>query len=920
MEYRILGPFEVADGDRVVQIRAAKQRAVLLCLLIRANEAVSGDQLVDALWGEDAPRSAPKLVQVYVSKLRRVLGDAAIETHSAGYLLPLDRDSLDAAHFERVLGEGRAALARGNAQIALSRLDRALGLWRGQALQDVAYERFASAEANRLEELRLVCLEERIAAELELGRHDAVLAELRLLVSEYPLRERLTQQLMLALYRSGRQVDALDAYRATAAALREELGLDPGPELRALERAILNQEPALDRRGDAVSEHRPVPVPLSSFVGRADELAKLLATLGRDDVRLLTITGAGGTGKTRLALEVARHADSGFANGAAFVELAPVRDPALVTQTVALALDAVELADEPALGLGRWLRDQELLLVVDNFEHVVDSASELTRILTQAPHVTLLVTSRRVLHVSGEHVFPLQPLPEDDAERLFAERAVARDPEVDLSDRQAIRAICRRLDGLPLAIELAAARASALAPPLLLEKLVGGVSSLGIGPRDAPARQKTIADTLAWSTDLLAEEEQAALARLSVFAGGASQDAIGAVARATPDQVEALLDSSLLQRMDGAAGRVTLLETVREHAASLLARLGERGRIDAAHGQYYLQLAETVPLRGTDREEGFRLVDLDLDNFRVACDRAEARADHETALRIATALYPYWWVRGHVREGSERVSRPLEQGAGSPALRAQAFHVLAGLHWLTGDGTAAQASAETGIELGTAAGALEAVLGCHTVLGIVARDSGELATARRHYEQSGKIAEELGLIEDVTIANTNLADLALAAGDLEEARRRWETTIAQNREQGMPPGEDCLAQLGLGTVALLEGRLDEAEIGLARAYELSELAGFPQAGALALAGLAAVAGERVEHEESALLLGAAHGLIDSTGCELSGPEAELFDRTRAKGVAALGEEKLAELVGLGRAEGPEGPAVSRALARSGPRA
>ena len=887
MEYRILGPLEVLDGGRPVVLSAGKPRALLLCLLLRANEAVSTDTLIDAIWGERAPSSAAKLVQVYISQLRRALGDGAIQTRPPGYLIRLAPDELDAARFERLLAQGREALAAGNATLAASLLRRASGLWRGRAL-DAAQ---LPAEAARLDELRLACLEARLAADLALGRHVEALAELRALVAEHPLRERLRAQLMLALYRCGRQADALEAYRDAARALRDELGLEPGAELRELEHAILNHAPSLAAPTATALPGVAVPVPATPLIGRRDELEHLAALVTRDDVRLVTIGGAGGSGKTRLALELANAVGAAFAHGAAFVELAAVRDPELVLATIAQAVGARET-------LERWLADRELLLVVDNLEHLIEAAGELARLAARAPHLTVVVTSRRVLHVSGEHVFALAPLPENDAARLFAARASARDPAgaVD-SDDAAVRAICRRVDGLPLAVELAAARVGTLTPQLLLERIADRVTVLGPGPRDAPARQQTLADTLAWSTDLLADDQRRTLARLAVFAGGSSLEAAEEVCGATLESIEALVDSSLLQRsVASGAVRLTMLETVREHAATLL----DDGAIAAAHAAYYARLAELADLKGSGRAQALAAIDLELDNLRAGCDRA----DVETALRIATALYQYWYARGHFREGRDRIRGPLDRGAGDVRLQAHALHALAGLTWLLGDLDDAGAIAGRGIEVGTAAAALEPVMGCHTVLGLVARDCGDLPGAVRHIERSGALAQELGLERDVIIANTNLADLALAAGDLEGARRRFERTLAYN-DGTVAPVDDSFALLGLGAVAYRRGRLDEAVDHLGRALELCERAGFRHNAALALVGLAAVASDRTEHAEAARLLGRATAFLEAGG-ELTGADAELYERTRAAALDALGEQRLGELLEAGAA--PAAPA------------
>ncbi|MBA3339250.1 MAG: AfsR/SARP family transcriptional regulator, partial [Geodermatophilaceae bacterium] len=502
LEYRILGPLQVArDGVEVV-LSAPKVRAVALVLLLYPNEVVSADLLVDALWGDHPPDSARKLIQVYVSQLRSALGAKEIETVAQGYRITVAPMGLDATRFDRMRRDGREALATGNAELALALSRRALALWHGTALVDVAEEPYAAAEAARLNELRLECAEDELDAELALGRHAEAVPRLQRLSAEHPLRERLRERFALALYRCARQSEALEVLAAGRKLLLEELGLEPGKGHQDLEAAILNQDPGLDDiLGGTASGPAQVPTPSSTLIGRQEELEHLRGMVLRDDVRIVTVSGAGGSGKTRVALELARTTGSAFANGSAFVELASIQDPSLVLASIAQTLGVPEVPEETrATTLSRWLQTRDLLLVVDNFEHVIEAAPELAGLVQHAPRLTMVVTSRRVLHLSGEHVFPVTPLPVDDAVRLFSERAAAHlrtaATEAQADDPAAIEAICRRLDCLPLAVELAAARSTTLTPSQLLERLSDRVGGLGVGPRDAPARQQTLTDTL----------------------------------------------------------------------------------------------------------------------------------------------------------------------------------------------------------------------------------------------------------------------------------------------------------------------------------------------------------------------------------------------------------------------------------------
>ena len=887
----ILGPLAITVDGRDVTPTAAKQRALLICLVLDAGRAVSSDRLVEAVWGTDAPASARNLLTVYVSQLRQAVGADAIETRAGGYAAVIDPDGLDAHRFERLLAEGTGARAARNPGLALSRLKRALELWRGPALADVADAVFAEPEARRLEELRLGALEERLAAELDLGHHETVASDARTLVLSEPYRERPRQLLMLALYRADRQAEALEVYREFRGLLRDELGLEPTAALRDLESAVLRRDVELpvasirDVRFD-------VPSPVTSLIGRRQEIAELGDLLQRPGTRLVSVTGAGGTGKSRLAVAIAEKTRERFANGVAFVELAPLDDPALVVGAIARQLGVAERGDEDLLRtLSRWLAPRELLVIADNFEHLLDAGPTLVQLLREAPLLTILATSRRILHLSGEHVFPLQPLPIDDAVRLFATRALARDPGLDagILEAEVGREICRRVDCLPLAVELAATQVGTLGVENLRDGLSRRVVMLTDGPRDLPARQKTLHDTLAWSTDLLTPAERTRFARLGVFSGGGSLDAALAVAGGAAESLADLEAHSLLRASET---RVSMLETVRDHALELLDRSGARVEAQTAHAAYFASLIERIEPRGEQTGTRLRSIDLDIDNFRAAMDWFEHDRQDSAALRLATGLYHYWYLRGLLREGRGRLGGPLDRGAGDPALRALALRALAGLDLVFGDIQGAAERARAGIAAGTEAGTPEPVMGCETVLGLAALGRGQLDEARIHIARSGELARELGLEADVVIADTNLAEIAYRARELDESRRLWEGVLAWH-EQHSPPESSVFALLGLGATACAEGRLDEAEHLFGSARQRAGTAGFTQLVGHAHVGLATVAAGRGKHAEAAGLLGRADELFD----EVAGPSAEfdpaLASSTEAAARAALGDQAFA---------------------------
>jgi predicted ATPase/DNA-binding SARP family transcriptional activator len=749
MEIRVLGPIEVMGEKGLLRLAAPMQRRLLAALVIGAGETCSRDGLIDALWGESPPVSAPKALQVYTSQLRKLLpAPARIRTRGGGYALELDDRSLDADRFERLLDEGRESLAAGNPALAMSLLTKALDLWRGVAYADVAYDDFARVEAERLDELRRVAIEERNEAGLALGRHEELLGELTSSANAHPLRERLQAQAMVALYRCGRQSDALQVHARTRARLRDELGLEPGPELRELQMRVLQHDPSLVV---PVVKDEPLALPIApnALLGRDRELSELRQLLLRDDVRLVVLSGAGGAGKTRLALEVARETSSSFANGAAFVSLAPLRDPELMVGEIVRALAVREAAGaEPLATLVAALRTRELLLVMDNAEHLRVATPLFVDLIAGAPRLTVLVTSRVVLHLSGEHVYPVEPLELGAAIALFRERAHAASPHFspDEVDEEAIRLICERLDGLPLAIELAASRIRVLTPGELLARLDPRLPLLTGGPHDLPARQQTLRATLEWTVDLLAEDELHDLMHLAVFAGGSTLEAAEAVAGTTVARLSSLIDHNLLWQASTAAGsRYSMLETIREHALELLEKAQSLEGARVAHAVYYVALAERLE---PDLERGQHApldrIETELDNFRAAFAWAQA-ADGELALRLAAGLRSYWISSAQLAEGRLWLADALER-THSPS------HELAAI----------------AAELGR----------IHVYL-------GELEPAGECIDQAVEIAEALDLPDVLSDALTTRSDLLRRSGRDDDALPTLERALAIARENNL---------------------------------------------------------------------------------------------------------------------------------------
>jgi predicted ATPase/DNA-binding SARP family transcriptional activator len=897
VEVRTLGPVELVADDGTVRIPAAKQRRLLAALLVRQGETWSTDELIDAVWGDSAPASARKLLQIYVSRLRKTLSTGGrIVTRGSGYALELDGETLDAARFERLVAEGRAALRDENGALAASLLERALSLWRGRAYGDIGYEDFARTEAERLEELRLVALEERVAAQLPLGRHADLLGEVRSLAAANPLRERMQALAMLALYRSGRQTDALELYGAARARFRDELGLEPGPELRELQQRILRQDPTLEVTASGSGSSAPLPAAPNVLLGRERELGELAAMLDHSVVRLLVLTGAGGSGKTRLAVELARRTAGSFANGAALVELASVRDPDIVVSTIARALDVPEVpGKDPLEALVDALRPRELLLVVDNAEHLRAASPTYVELVARVPRLTLVVTSRVVLHLSGEHVYPVEPLDDGPAVELFVQRARGADRRFDPGpdDEEAIRHICRRLDGLPLAIELAASRTRTLSPAELLARLEPRLPLLTGGPRDLPARQQTLAATLQWSFELLNQDEQRDLSRLAVFAGGCALEAAEVVAGTTVERLASLVDHNLVRRAPSPYGsRYSLLETVREFA---LAQDVGRGYSGHAHAAYFLALAERASreLLGLGEVASLARLELEHDNLRAALawmlESPEPEPEPELALRLASTLWRFWYVRAHFAEGRLWLERALRAAEDPPPeLLASALGAAARLTGQLGDVDAASAYAERSLALYRSSTDLDGLRSALGTLAVVLTNRGELDRAEALQQEAIDIARQLGDCHGEAINVANLGSVALLRGDFDRAEALFRRSRAMFRElEEREPLWNSLFALAL--VALHRRRLEEAAELLAQTVDVCRDVGSRAGLSCAFEGLAALSVARGRPLDAARLLGCAQQLAERIGFKLEPFEQALHDETVDAVLGALGE-------------------------------
>jgi predicted ATPase/DNA-binding SARP family transcriptional activator len=1077
MKFRVLGPMEVRRGDQALGLGGAKQRALLAILLIEANHVVGLERLADLLWRDELPPTSDHIIEVYVSQLRRALEpDGApyqvLVRKPSGYMLQVTRDAVDAAEFQDLVEAAKSAAP----DQAEAQLTRALSMWRGPALADFAGQPFAVSEAARLNELRLHAREERIDAELALGRHGRLIGELQALVEEHPLRERLCGQLMLALYRSGRQAEASDLYQRTRQRLVDELGMEPGPDLQLLLRRILQQDAGLvaapsgpptpilpsgtvtflltdvegstrrwdrnpaamrlamaahdeilgrlitahggmqvesgregdsilatfTRASDAVAcgvamqrelaarawpegadlhirvainsgeaevrsghyygpavyrcarlmatahgdqvlltqatrdlvidampegvglrelgshrlrnlirpevvfqviaaglraefpplksmdlERHNLPVSPNGFVGRGSELAEIKERLAAN--RMLTLTGAGGTGKTRLALQAAADLIENFKDGVWLVELASLSQPELVVHAAAEALGVHEEAGRPIVKtLCDWLRDKNLLLLLDNCEHLVPAVVRLAdRLLRDCPDVRLLATSRAALRVNGEAITRVGPLSESDAVSLFADRSSAVQPAFRLTEDNSgsVVQICRRVEGIPLAVELAAGRAGMMAPAEILTRLQDSFGLLAGGSRSANARHETLKAAMDWSYSLLQAEEQRLFRRLSIFAGGFSLEAAEAVC---PDDgldrdavvpllgrlVEQSLVTANLDVQGLARTRYGLLETLREYGRNKLEEPLEADGTRARHAAHFLALAEAAAPRldGHDRLEWLARLNLDRDNLRAVFERSNGTgADIE--IRLAVALKGFWDALGGYSEGRARVTSALSRGGKPSRVRAEAMQCAGFMAWAQGDFAAATSWCEKSVKLCRRLGDRRGEGMCLQQLGQIAFQQEDFTRARSFLDPGLAIAVELRDERLASLCRIRLGIIALQEGDLAASSQLLRASLESGRRAGYE--EMVVMSLSaLAHLALREGRLDEAGVLLSEGLAIWRDRGVPRQIASLLEAFAVLAVARGDAPRALRLAASAQSLRK----EIAAAPAYIFQR------------------------------------------
>ncbi|VAV91962.1 Transcriptional regulator, AfsR family [hydrothermal vent metagenome] len=834
MEFRILGPLEVLEGGRPIDVGAPKQRSVLARLLISANTVVSTDRILEDLWPEGPPKGGPRSLHVHVARLRRALEvpgrDASIVTRAPGYVLEVDRDAVDAMKFERLWRDARANLET-NPRHAAATLRRALGLWRGPALADFTYDPFAETEIRRLDEIHFAAVEDLIEAELALGNHAEVVARLEQLITEHPLRERLWGQLMVALYQGGRQAEALRAFQAARSSVVEAVGAEPSQELQDLEERILLHDTTLLAPETAPGVTPDLPLRLSSFVGRWKDQATVRRLL--DEHRLVTVTGVGGVGKTSFAIETAREAAADYADGVWLVPLDGLELARLVPDEIARILGRRVVGRQGAIEtLREFLVARQTLLILDNCEHLIGGvATTVNELLRACPELHILATSRERLGVDGEVVHALPPLTVPPAAaidieelrvsaavQLFVDRASSSRSGFTLDDdnRAFIAHICRSVAGIPLAIELAAARLLSMS----LKELAGHMDDqLGIltdGQRTALPRHRTLRETMDWSYSLLAEGDQALLRRMCVFRGEFSLDDAVAVCgdgnapeSGVLDGISRLVTASLvLAEGRNDVTKYRTLEPVRQYGVEQRRKAGEDHAVRFRHATWYAAKAGTV----SERSEAGRLDRVleigrsHREDFREAL-RWSLETDESTlSLVLASRLAPFWSAAGSTAEGYAWLEAALSsspKAASAERFSALSYDIQLGI----------AANEPVGPRLDELDRLASTLPGNHPqaraayLRGVYAWSRGDLAAAVDLLEESCRLSERGD--GRPSRSRVLLTECLIRIGRLEDAERLLEELDAWNQQQGR--SRDYWLVENLGMIAYVRGDLADAE-------------------------------------------------------------------------------------------------------------
>jgi len=954
--FGLLGPTAVIGEAGEVPIHGAVRRRLLVRLLIAANRPVSVERLKEDLWEGDLPASAGSTLKSHISLLRRSLGPDRLSHANGAYVLAVGPDEFDVALFERDTAAGLELLRAGHARDAAEILRHGLDRWRGPALADASDTTWGEPEAVRLEELRAATLEGWLEARLALGETGEVVAEAEAAIAEHPLREGLWAKLISALYLSGRQADALRAYQRLRDLLGDELGISPSHELASLEMAILRQDlgatrlDELPRRAQPSEPRKHLPVELTSFVPRPKETAELADLLQARG--LVTLIGAGGTGKTRLALRVAKDAEA-FCDDVWFCDLAPLEDPAHVVRELASTIGCVDQAGADLTHtVAQRLGEGTNLVILDNCEHVLDASAALAvRLMKAAPELRLIATSRSPLAIAGEQVYrvPSMSVPGAAADpeallafesvRLFVERAKSQQTTfgLDESNSQAVASVCARLEGIPLALELAAARLRTMTVTDIERHLDDRFGLLTSGTRGAPNRQQTLRSLIDWSYDLMDERERATLSRLSMFVGGfdlAAAEAVAACDEPPPvlDVVASLVDKSLLQvDTSGVAARYRMLETVREYAAAKLSPEDEQ-TARAAHALHFLDLVEAsaAHFAGSGQVAWRLRLEPDDDNLRAAFGTLLAAPEAQEALRFGAAVSRFWNSRGLYGDEMDLLEAALEHpGASEPTPARGAVLTAAGyLLFRRGETARAQLRLDEALSIARSLGsaslsadslrtmawvadrrgdheAAMALAGEAVTDALTSRESHLIAraydvraAASQHSDPDGARADYAEALKYCQAAGdglgrastmNNLAILELEQGDHQAARAYFNEALEvadEVRDVALLP----FLEYGVGLTAALGEDFGASETAFEGALHGARRTGQRSLLAYALLGIAVTRTFTGREPAAAELFGASSALFDELGEQPEPIEAQLRDRALASLLAVMGDD------------------------------